>query len=152
MTSRIILLCGVVALMSSMALATIFGSVRGIIHDPQHRPIQGAMVMLKSRSSDWAKSASTDANGEFAFNALPLGDYSISVASPEFAQEAQNLVVNSATEPVVHFQLSVEGTKETLNVSGVPELAPTDSATPITVVNREESSEHRAHPAAIAWL
>jgi hypothetical protein len=33
-----------------------FGSVRGIIHDPQHRPIQGAMVMLKSRSSDWAKS------------------------------------------------------------------------------------------------
>jgi hypothetical protein len=38
-----------------------FGSARAIIHDPQHPPIQGAMVMLKSRSSDWAKSASTDA-------------------------------------------------------------------------------------------
>ena len=68
------------------AFATIFGSVRGIIHDPQHRPIQGAMVMLKSKSSDWTKSATTDANGEFAFNAVPLGDYSISVASPGFAQ------------------------------------------------------------------
>ena len=68
MTRRIALLSGVVALMSSIALATIFGSVRGIVHDPQHRPIQAAMVMLKSKSSEWTKNASTDANGEFSFN------------------------------------------------------------------------------------
>jgi hypothetical protein len=121
-----------------MALATIFGSVRGIIHDPQHRPIQGSMVMLKSKSSEWTKSTSTDANGEFAFNAVLLGDYSITVVSPGFAQAVQNVVVNSGTEPVVHFQLSLAGAKETLNVSGVPDVAPTDSATPITLVNRQE--------------
>jgi hypothetical protein len=120
------------------AFATIFGSVRGVIHDPQHRPIQGAMVMLKAQSSDWTKRATTDANGEFAFNAVPLGDYSISVASPGFAQTTQNLVVNSGTEPVVHFQLSLAGAKETVNVSGLPEIAPTDSAAPITLVNRLE--------------
>ena len=120
------------------ALATIFGSVRGVIHDPQHRPIQGAMVMLKSKSSDWAKNATSDADGEFAFNAVPLGDYSITVASPGFAQVLQDLVVNSGTEPVVHFQLRVAGGKETLEVSGVPEVAPTDSATPITLVNRTD--------------
>jgi hypothetical protein len=138
MTRRIAFLCGVVALMSSMSLATVFGSVRGIIHDPQHRPIQGAMAMLKPKSSEWTKSASTDANGEFAFNAVPLGDYSISVASPGFVQAVQNVVVNSGTEPVVHFQLSLAGAKETLNVSGVPDVVPTDSATPISLVNRQE--------------
>jgi hypothetical protein len=138
MTRRIAFLCGVVALVSSMARATIFGSVRGIVHDPQHRPIHGAIVMLKSQSSDWAKTASTDANGEFAFNAVPLGDYSISVANPGFAQVMQNLVVNSGTEPVVHFQLNVAGAKETLEVSGIPEVVPTDSATPITLVNRQQ--------------
>jgi hypothetical protein len=79
MTRRIVFLCGVVALMSSIALATIFGAVRGIIHDPQHRPVQGATVMLKSKSSEWTKNANTDANGEFAFNAVPLGGYSITV-------------------------------------------------------------------------
>ena len=130
MTRRIAVLCGAVVLLSSIGLATIFGSVRGIIHDPQHRPIQGAMVMLKSKSSEWAKSASTDASGDFAFNAVPLGDYSISVASLGFAQAVQNVVVNSGTEPVVHFQLTLAGTKETVDVSGVPEVAPTDSATP----------------------
>ena len=136
MTCRIVFLCGVVALMSPLALATIFGAVRGIIHDPQHRPVQGATVTLKSKSSEWTKNANTDANGEFTFNALPLGDYSISVASPGFAQSMQSVVVNSGTEPVVHFQLSLAGAKETVNVSGVPEIAPTDSATPITLVNR----------------
>ena len=53
---RIALLSSVMVLMSSFAVATIFGSVRGIVHDPQHRPIQGAMVMLRSKSSEWTKS------------------------------------------------------------------------------------------------
>jgi hypothetical protein len=136
MTSRIAFLCGVVALMNSIALATIFGSVRGIIHDPQHRPVEGATVMLESKSSEWAKNASTDANGEFAFSAVPLGDYSITVANPGFAEALQNVVVISGSEPVVHFQFSLAGAKETVNVSGVPEIAPTDSGTPITLVNR----------------
>ena len=35
------------------AVAAVVGSIRGIIHDPQHRPVQNAMVMLKAKSSDW---------------------------------------------------------------------------------------------------
>ena len=116
--------------------ATIFGSIRGIVHDPQHRPVQGAMVMLRAKSSDWAKNADTDANGEFLFIGVPIGDYSVSVASPGFAQAVQSLVVISGTEPVVHFQLNVAGGKETVNVSGAPPVVPADSATPITLINR----------------
>jgi hypothetical protein len=123
-------------LTSATALASIFGSVRGIVHDPQHRPIQGAMVMLKAKSSDWVKNATTDPDGGFVFNAVPIGEYSVSVASPGFAQVVQSVVVNSGTEPVVHFQLNLAGAKETINVSGAPVAAPTDSPTPITLVDR----------------
>ena len=63
------------------AFANDYGAVRGVVHDPQHRPLEGAMVMLKAKSSDWAKSVTTDANGEFQFNAVVLGEYSISVAA-----------------------------------------------------------------------
>jgi outer membrane cobalamin receptor len=129
---------GALLLLAATASATIFGSVRGIIHDPQHRPLQGAMVMLKARSSEWSKTADTDANGNFEFNAVPLGDYLISVANPGFAQAVQSVVVNSGSQPVVHFQLKLARANETVNVSGVPEIAPTDSATPITLVNRLE--------------
>jgi hypothetical protein len=127
---------GGLLLLAVTVSATIFGSVRGIIHDPQHRPIQGAMVMLKARSSEWSKSANTDANGNFEFNAVPLGEYSVIVANPGFVQAAQEIMVASGTEPVVHLQLSVAVANETVNVSAQPAVAPTDSVTPTTTVSR----------------
>jgi len=123
---------------SDIAFASIFGSVRGIIHDPEHRPVQGAMVMLRAKSSDWAKSATSDASGQFEFQNVPVGDYVVSVADPGFVQASQSILVISGTEPVVHFQLNVATKPETVNVSAAPEAVPTDTATPTTVVNREE--------------
>ena len=137
MRSTRIFYAGGLVLLAVTVSATIFGSVRGIIHDPQHRPIQGAMVMLKAKSSEWSKSANTDANGNFEFNGVPLGDYSITVANPGFVQAAQAVTVESGTEPVVHMQLRVAVSNETVNVSAQPAVAPTDSVTPTTTVSRE---------------
>jgi len=123
-------------LIAAAAFANVYGALRGVVHDPQHRPIQDAMVMLKAKSSDWAKSITTDASGEFQFNAVPLGDYSVSVASQGFTQTAQDVTVTSGSVPVVHFQLHVASANEKVVVSGVPEIAPTDSATPISLVSR----------------
>ena len=132
---KLILLCTVL-LTSLPALANIYGAIRGVVHDPQHRPIQGTMVMLKAKSSDWGKSVTTDATGEFQFNPVPLGEYSVSVASPGFEQTAQDVTVISGTVPVVHFLLTVAATKTNVTVSAAPEVVPTDSATPITLVDR----------------
>jgi TonB dependent receptor/Carboxypeptidase regulatory-like domain/TonB-dependent Receptor Plug Domain len=123
-------------MLAASAHASIFSSVRGIVHDPQHRPVQGAMVMIRAKTSDWSASANTDANGEFALNAIPVGEYVVSVAGPGFEQAQRDLVVSSGTQPVLHFSLRVALTKETINVSATPEAISTDSATPITLVNR----------------
>jgi len=118
------------------AFAGVYGAIRGVVHDPQHRPVQDAMVMLKAKSSDWAKTTNTDVNGEFQFNAVPLGDYTISVAGVGFAQAAQEVTVISGTVPVAHFQLKVASTRETVTVSAEQAVVPTDSATPITLVDQ----------------
>jgi TonB dependent receptor/Carboxypeptidase regulatory-like domain/TonB-dependent Receptor Plug Domain len=118
------------------ALATIFGSVRGIVHDPQHRPVQGAMVMLRARTSDWSKTTETNAEGQFSLNAVPIGDYAISVASPGFTQTEQTIEIASGSAPVVHFQLRVASAKETVDVAENLEVVPTSSATPTTLVSR----------------
>lgn len=123
-------------LMTPVAFANIYGAIRGVVHDPQHRPIQDAMVMLKAKSSDWAKSVTTGATGEFQFNAVPLGDYSVSVASQGFAQISEDVTVVSGSVPVVHFLLQVATTNANITVSAAPEVAPTDSATPTTLVSR----------------
>ncbi|MBV8476940.1 MAG: TonB-dependent receptor, partial [Acidobacteria bacterium] len=126
----------VLVLTATMTSATIFGSVRGIIHDPQHRPVEGGMVTLKSTTSEWENTAESDVSGEFSFNPVPIGKYSITVSSPGFVQERQIVVVDSNTEPIVHFQLSLAGAKENVTVSGAPVNVPTDSATPRTLVDR----------------
>src|SRR5208282_1397187 len=123
-------------LLAPAAFANDYGAVRGIVHDPQHRPIQDAMVMLKAKSSDWAKSVTTNANGEFQFNGVVLGEYSVSVASKGFAQTAQNVIVISGSVPAVHFQLQVASANEKVIVSGAPAVVATDSFTPTTLVSR----------------
>ncbi len=126
------------ACLTAAAFAAVVGSVRGVIHDPQHRPVQDAMVMIKAKSSDWSTTANSDANGNFTFNAVPLGEYVVTVAALGFEQTQQDVAVMSSAQPVLHFALRVAGDKETINVSGMPDSAPTDSSTPTTVVDRLE--------------
>jgi hypothetical protein len=137
MARKIILSIAIATLLLSVAHATIFGTVRGIVHDPQHRPIQGATVTLHAASSDFSMTANTDQNGEFSFQVVPLGDYSVTAVASGFSQGTENVVVQSGTEPVLHIPLKVAGAKETVNVSGAPQIIPTDSATPTTLVSRE---------------
>jgi hypothetical protein len=128
----------VVVFSASIARATIFGSIRGVVHDPQHRPVQDARVTVKSTSSAWTKSETTGANGEFLINVVPIGEYSVTVTRSGFARETQNVIVEAGTEPVLHFQLNLAGTTASVTVSGVPEVQPTDSSTPTTLVSRQD--------------
>jgi len=118
--------------------ASVVISVRGVIHDPQHRPVQDAMVMIKAKNSDWASTVNSDAGGNFTFNAVPLGEYSVTVAGVGFEQSQQEVTVVSGSNPVLHFALNVAGAKETVNVSGRTEEVASDSATPTTIVDRME--------------
>jgi len=130
-----------ITLVHATAYASVFGSVRGVIHDPQHRPVDNAMVMIKAKSSDWSATTNSDANGTFNFAAVPIGEYTVSVAASGFEQIEQSVVVMSGTQPVLHFALNVAGRKEAITVSAAPEAAPTDSATPTTLVSRLDVAE-----------
>ena len=117
------------------------GSVRGIIHDPQHRPVQNAMVMIQAKASDWKSSTNSNANGEFAFTPVPLGEYVVTVAAMGFDQSQQSVTVISGSNPVLHIALTIAGAKETVDVSGTPDSAPTTSFTPTTIVSRRQIAE-----------
>jgi hypothetical protein len=129
------------ALVAIPSFANVFGSIRGIVHDPQHRPVQNAMVMLHAAASDWSQTTNTDTNGEFQFNAVPLGQYTVSVASPGFEQTAQTVVIASDSQPVLHYQLALASTKESVTVSSAAVVVSTDIATPITLIDRSTIQE-----------
>jgi hypothetical protein len=121
--------------------AVIFGRVEGIVHDPQHRPIGGASVTLKAVTSDYSQSGQTNDNGEFSFNAAPLGDYQITVTQPKFESAAQTVTVISGASPILHFQLAIATLSQTAVVAGEADVVNMDSVTPTTLVSREDIAQ-----------
>jgi len=118
--------------------ATIFGTVRGIVHDPDHRPIQGAQVALRARASDWSRTAETDSDGAFQFPAVPLGEYSVSVTHPGFAKLEMAVRVESESAPVLHFQLKLAGVTQQVEVSAASGFINPESSTAENTVSRRE--------------
>jgi hypothetical protein len=118
--------------------ATIFGTVRGVVHDSQHLPIAGATVTLKAQDSDWMQVQKTNQSGDFEFSAVPIGNYTVSVMLEGFQQQQQTLVVQSDTSPVLHFELALAGVNQTTTVSGEAISAPADSVTPTTTLSRQD--------------
>lgn len=123
---------------SSSLHATIYGRITGIVHDPQHRPVQNASVVLKSTTSDYTKDTQTNDDGEFTFQAIPIGDYSVTVSQPGFGTEAQTLTVSSSAAPVLHFQLAIASVNQTTIVTSGIDIANVESVTPTTLVSRAD--------------
>src|SRR5713101_7148789 len=123
------------------AFATVFGTVRGIVHDPQHRPVQDVTVTLKAKTSSYVQTAQTDANGEFHFDAVPLGEYRVTTSAASFASEEQSIAVLSGTAPILHFELKLGSQTESIIVSADAGTAQLESITPTTLVNRLEISD-----------
>jgi outer membrane receptor protein involved in Fe transport len=135
---------GVVKLLAALlflsvpALATVFGTVRGIVHDPQHRPVADATVTLKAKASDYMQTMQTDAEGQFHFDAVPLGEYSVTVSQAGFATQEHAVTVLSRTAPVLHFELKLPTQAQSVTVSAESSPAQTESVTPTTMVDRVE--------------
>ena len=136
MTRFMLIPISAILLIPALAWATIFGSVRGVIHDPQHRPIQGAHVTLKAQNSDWSESQDSTNSGGFEFGSAPIGNYTVTVLAKGFQQMQQDVIVRSDTNPVLHLELAITGAKESIVVSEAPVEATTDSVTPTTMLNR----------------
>jgi hypothetical protein len=119
-------------------LAADVGSVRGIVHDAQHLPVAQASVELRSATSEWQQTTTSNANGEFAFTTVPLGDYVLTVTQADFAAKAQNVRVTSNSSPVAHVQLSPGPALQTVTVTATAEAAVPVAATPTTIVSRQD--------------
>src|ERR1700733_15376173 len=114
------------------------GSVRGVVTDPQDRPIVQADIQLKSKTSDWVQTTATGKRGEFVFPTVPLGDYVLSAAKTDFASVAQGVTVGSGSSPTARLQLVPGSALAAVTVTAQAETTILNTATPTTLVNRED--------------
>ena len=122
-------------------LATVFGTVRGIVHDPQHRPVANIEVILAARDSDFKVTVRTDADGQFQFDSVPLGEYDVKISDPAFAPAEQRVAVLSGSAPILHFELHLASQIQSVTVSAEAGSEQAQTVTPTNLVSRGSIQE-----------
>jgi len=117
------------------APATVFATVHGIVHDPQHRPIAAAQLILQAADSAFTLHAVTGAEGEFNFEQAPIGLYRLTASAPGFASATETLTLASGTNPLLHIPLDVASTTQSVEVRATASSA--DTVTPTTLITRQ---------------
>jgi outer membrane receptor protein involved in Fe transport len=142
MSKRSIAIITLLALLSCLpATASVFGTIKAIVHDPQHRPVQGAQVEAKSRTSDFKTSGTTNEEGMALLSNVPVGEYDVTIISHGFSGAQQSVTVSSGNVQEMHFALALAQHQETVEVSGAPEMVDPSSPVPQTLVSRGDIAE-----------
>lgn len=116
-------------------------SLHGITHDSEHRPIAGVWVTLKSTGTEWSASARSNQNGEFEFNNVPPGEYTIAAKAAGFQNLVETLAVHAQGNAVVHLQMRLAAVRQSVTVSGAPAALATETSTTQTLISSKEIAQ-----------
>ncbi|HEX8183519.1 MAG TPA: carboxypeptidase regulatory-like domain-containing protein, partial [Blastocatellia bacterium] len=139
MKLRAIIQAAVINLVLAMAVpAVMLSDVRGVVLDPKGDPVKDAKVTLRSLTSDYSRTEKSRDSGEFIFAAVESGEYAVTVEAEGFAKAERAITIVSGSSPEVRFQLEVFSVKEKVNVVAQPGVMGTETATPTTLVTKEQ--------------
>jgi hypothetical protein len=93
-------LLAIFAFSASVARADITGSISGVVTDPSGAVVPGAKVTATAMSTNVLATTVTDAKGFYAFPALSVDQYTVSVAQPGFSQFLMSAITINANSAV----------------------------------------------------
>ncbi len=118
-----------------------YATLRGSVADPQNRPVEAAVVSVKSMSTDAVRKTTADGNGLFEVAGLAPDDYEITVRAPGFASLARRVRLEVAQQIRLDLTLSLGEQKQTVDVVGAPELLKTADTTLGEVIEPQSIKE-----------
>ncbi len=124
---RILILCSLACVAFAQDAAT--GAIRGIVVDPSGSRIAQASVVVVHPATGTRYSTTADAEGRFAIELLPPGDYTARVVADGMSPQvtpALHVDVGAAAE--LEFHLTIAGAQENITVSSGPQLVDTKTS------------------------
>ena len=106
------------------------GTVAGSVYDTSHSVIPNAAVTLTSEDRGNTYKVTSNAQGEFTFNDLPAGSYTLQVASPGFSSfVSRNVVLDTDTRLRIDSTLKPGDLDTQVEVTANSTTVDTESAT-----------------------
>jgi len=104
------------------------GRISGTVIDPNGAVVQGASVTATSLDTNSSREATTDGDGNFAFQLLPPGRYKIEITAGGFQKYEAEAVVNITQTTAVAVQLSVTGGTTSVTVEAEAPVLQTETS------------------------
>jgi hypothetical protein len=103
---------------AQLAWCTATGSISGVVRDPSNAAVPGCEVVALNTGTGIKRTVSTNAQGFYLFEALPLGTYEVEVNKAGFKRYRETgLVVNVNSALVVDARLEVGEIRQQVSVS-----------------------------------
>jgi hypothetical protein len=103
--------------MTQAPAQTFRGGITGTVTDQAGAVLPGAQVEAVETATGMSYKAASSSAGEFAFNNLPLGDYTVTVTAPGFTKTViTKVTVTSGANYVLPVKVSVASTAQTVQV------------------------------------
>jgi outer membrane receptor protein involved in Fe transport len=138
---RILSMFSLLLAISCTSSASVFSTMKVIVHDPQHRPLRDAQVKLESTTSDLKLDAKTDADGVATILNVPLGYYRINITASGFGPQLQDVSIGSGTLHELHFQLSLATVEQSVEVNETTSYVNPSSTSPTTLIGRADIAQ-----------
>lgn len=114
------------------------GILRGIVHDPQHRPVAKAQITISPEGISGVRSVRSNSEGEFRATNLAPGNYLVSVSAPGFSPLKEQIRINPGPNPIVHFQLEISAVSASIQVAATASTLTTQTSTVQTHISQTE--------------
>ena len=136
--ASLLTLCILLAFCSLQVVAqdSATGSIRGIALDPSGSRIAQASIVIVNLGTGTRYTATSNAEGSFALELLPPGDYSARVEAQGLSPQLTPQVhVDVGGIAQLEFRLSLAGAQESLTVSAAPALVETKPSAVSTLLD-----------------
>ena len=105
--------------------------VTGTVTDATGAVIPNAIITLKESSAHDARTARSDASGQFNFAGLAAGRYHVELNSPGFVSASSDLTVRARDRAVLSATLGVGTVTQTVEVAAANDVITVDAAMPV---------------------
>jgi outer membrane receptor protein involved in Fe transport len=135
--------------------ATASGTIQGTVTDSSGAVVPDAQVIAKNKATDLTRTTTTSGSGDYRFELLPVGNYTVTITKTGFATFVQTLEILVGQTATVNAQLKPGVTTELIEVTGEAPLvdqAKTDVSQNITPMQVEELPMVGRDVANLAYL
>lgn len=105
------------------------GAIAGTVFDPGHSVLVGATVTAIEDATQAARTARTDARGDFRIPLLPPGEYTVAIAADGFQPwSMRSVLVTASAVRTLDATLTIADAKTVVSVSADQQIAETQSS------------------------